>query len=396
MHKKTAAVITAALMICSLAACTGSESTASRSGDTSQESTSSVNSESNNESTAEVSAIQTRTSDVFSDRDLAQTVDVSDAKTISVSNGNTVKISEDGIYVLTGTATECTVLVETDSESKVQLVLDGLNITNTSAPAIYVLSADKCFVTTTDSENSLGVTGAFSSDDGVNTDAVIFSKADLILNGVGTMNVTSSQGNGISGKDDVKITGGTFNITSALDGIESNDLIALTDASVNIESSKDGMHCENNDDDSIGEICIFSGKLSVKAASDAVQAGTFCSIYGGTLDLSAEECLEATGITISDGKINISATDNGINVSLKSNSCGNPTLVINGGEIKVTVEPEEADAIDVNGDITINGGTIDITATNTSFDYEGTASFNGGTIIINGTQVDSIPAAPAK
>ena len=51
----------------------------------------------------------------------------------------------------------------------------------------------------------------------------------------------------------------------------------------------------------------------------------------------------------------------------------------------------DTDAIDCNGNITVNGGTIDITAQMSSFDYDGNATYNGGTIIINGEQVDSIP-----
>lgn len=74
---------------------------------------------------------------------------------------------------------------------KVQLVLDGVTITNTSEPAIYVLDADKCFVTSAEgSENVLLVSSSFATDteNGVNTDAVIFSKADLTLNGTGSLN----------------------------------------------------------------------------------------------------------------------------------------------------------------------------------------------------------------
>ncbi len=51
----------------------------------------------------------------------------------------------------------------------------------------------------------------------------------------------------------------------------------------------------------------------------------------------------------------------------------------------------DTDAIDCNGNITVNGGTIDITAQMSSFDYDGTATYNGGTIIINGQEVNSIP-----
>ena len=72
---------------------------------------------------------------------------------------------------------------------KVQLVLDDVTITNTSEPAIYVLDADKCFVTSAEgSENVLSVSSSFATDteNGVNTDVVIFSKTDLTLNGTGS------------------------------------------------------------------------------------------------------------------------------------------------------------------------------------------------------------------
>ena len=72
---------------------------------------------------------------------------------------------------------------------KVQLVLDDVTITNTSEPAIYVLDADKCFVTSAEgSENVLSVSSSFATDteNGVNTDVVIFSKTDHTLNGTGS------------------------------------------------------------------------------------------------------------------------------------------------------------------------------------------------------------------
>ena len=59
----------------------------------------------------------------------------------------------------------------------------------------------KYSVTTTDSENTLSVTGTFTADGDTNTDAVIFSKDDLVLNGVGVLNIQSSD-NGVTCKDD--------------------------------------------------------------------------------------------------------------------------------------------------------------------------------------------------
>ena len=61
----------------------------------------------------------------------------------------------------------------------------------------------------------------------------------------------------------------------------------------------------------------------------------------------------------------------------------------NGGDITIDMGAGDTDAIDSNGDLIINGGTITINA-QSPFDYDGTAQKNGGTLIINGTETDSI------
>ena len=331
------------------------------------------------------------TTDIFSNRDLAQTADTSGAVTITAQDNKTETITEEGVYVLTGSASNFTVKVEADKQAKIQLVLDGLNVTNTDFPVIYVISADKCFITTTSTSNSLSVTGTFKADGDTNTDAVIYSKDDIVFNGTGSLDIVSSKGNGISGKDDIKFTGGTYNIQSEKDSIEANDSILIYDGTFNITSAKDGLHSENSDDDSVGYIYIQNGTFTVKASSDAIQATTVCQIDGGTFSLTAAEGIEATYIQINDGTFDIYATDDGINGAQKSRSFGTPTIEFNGGYIKVAVGQGDTDAIDCNGNIIVNGGTIDVTAQMSSFDYDGTAQYNGGTIIVNGTQVDSIP-----
>ena len=49
----------------------------------------------------------------------------------------------------------------------------------------------------------------------------------------------------------------------------------------------------------------------------------------------------------------------------------------------------DTDAIDSNGNLYINGGTIDITASS-PFDYDGEAKYTNGTIIVNGTTTNEI------
>lgn len=404
MLKKSLVIIISALIISSFAACTGNagQSSADSSSVTSGSSLSSDTSSSDSSSSSGSSSDSEEvtfsgyekgvidTTNIFTKRDLTQTADTSSAKTLEVSDGQTLKITEEGVYVIKGSAKNCTIRVEADKSAKVQLVLDGVSITNDSTPAIYVVSADKCFVTTS-ADSSLSVTGAFTADGDTNTDAVIFSKDDLVLNGTAAITINSAQGNGVTGKDDVKVTGGTYNITSALDSIEANDSIAIYDGTFTIDSSKDGLHSEDSDDDTKGYIYIHSGTFAINAKSDAIQATTYLQIDGGTFKLTASEALESTSIQINDGTFDISASDDGINGSQKSKSLGTPNIEINGGKITIVMGQGDTDAIDCNGNITVNGGTIDITAQVSSFDYDGTATYNGGTIIINGEEVNGIP-----
>lgn len=325
---------------------------------------------------------------VYTKRDLEQTADTSDAESITVSDGQTIDITEEGVYTINGSAEDCTIRVEADENAKVQLVLDGVSVTNSDFPAIYVVSADKVFVTTTDSESSLTVSGQFTADGDTNTDAVIYSKDDLVLNGTGTLNVTSYYGNGITSKDDMKITGGTYNVKADLDAFEADDSISVSGGTFDIIANKDGLHCEN--DEAEGTITISGGTFTISGGSDGIQACALLQIDSGTMEITSSEGLEATYVLINDGDIDIYATDDGINASAGSASY-ETAIEINGGNISVEVGQGDTDAIDSNGSIYVNGGTINVTAQMSSFDYDRTAEFNGGTIIINGTEVSEIP-----
>ena len=327
------------------------------------------------------------TSDMFTSRDLEQEADLSEAQNYTISDGQTIEITSEGVYVITGTAANASIVVNAGSEDKVQIVLDGVSITNESAPCIYVKSADKVFVTTTDSDNILAVTGTFTADGDTNTDAVIFSKDDLVLNGTGTLTIQSSN-NGITSKDDLKITGGTINITCTADAIEANDSIRIADGTINIKTNKDALHAENDEDDTVGFVYICGGTLNVESDDDAVHATTVIQIDDGELNLVAHEGLEATWIQINGGTVNIEASDDGINAAYKSAKI-TPAAEFNGGTVTIVMGSGDTDAVDSNANLLITGGTLNITA-QSPFDYDGTAQKTGGTLIINGTETDSI------
>ena len=326
-------------------------------------------------------------SDFFSKRDLKQTADLSEATYYTVTDGQTITITAEGVYVLTGSAKNAQIIVEAGDEDKVQLVLDGLTITNDSTPCIYVKSADKVFITTTESENNLTVTGSFTADGDTNTDAVIFSKDDLVLNGLGTVSISSTD-NGITCKDDLKVTGGTWNITCASDALEANDSIRIADGTINISSKKDGLHCENDEDDTVGYVYICGGTLNISAKDDGIHAETVLQIDDGNITVSAAEGLEGTYVQVNGGDVTISASDDGINGARKS-SAYTATIEVNGGYITIAMGQGDTDAVDANGYIYVNGGTLDITG-QSAFDYDMGAQYNGGTIIVNGTVTNTI------
>ena len=328
-----------------------------------------------------------QSSELFTERDLQQKVDTSKATKYIVSDGENLKISSEGIYVITGTAKNVTIYVEAGETDKIQIVLENLSITNETTPVIYVKTADKVFVTSNGS-NTLKVTGAFTKDDSDNLNAVIFSKQDITFNGEGTLNIESSS-NGITGKDDVKITGGTYNITSKAVGIRANDSIRVADGTLSINAGTDGLHSENSSDDSKGYVFIANGTIKIEAIDDCIHGSSVIQIDDGKIELNGAEGIEGTYVQINGGDISIKATGDGINAGSKSKSYP-VTIEITGGNIKIVMADGDTDGIDSNGDIIVSGGNIDVTG-NSTFDYDGTATYVGGTIYVNGTKVDTIP-----
>lgn len=238
--------------------------------------------------------------DMFTERDLSGTYDAAEAITVTLSDDgisadaegvtvedHTVTITEAGTYVLSGTSSEGQIVVDAE-DAKVQIVLDGVDITCATSAAIYVKSADKVFVTLADgSENVLRNTEEYVAIDDNNIDAVIFSKADLILNGNGSLTITAENGHGIVSKDDLKITGGTYDITAASHALSGKDSVRIAGGTFNLTSGKDGIHAENEDDTEKGYVYIADGSFTIVSDGDGVDASGIVQIEDGTFDITA-------------------------------------------------------------------------------------------------------------
>ena len=366
-------------------------------------------------------------SEMFTERDLSGDYDESEAETITLDgtsaetsaasgvaiDGSTITITEEGVYIVSGTLSDGQIIVDAADEAKVQIVLKGASITSSDSAALYVKSADKVFVTTAEgTENTLANGGSFTADGDTNIDGAVYAKDDITFNGSGSLTIDSPAGHGVVGNDDVKFGGGTYTITAAAHGVKANDSARFAESDVTITSGsgKDGVHVSDSDIEDATEsesfFYIADGTLTINASDDGIHADAAVIIEGGTININESyEGIEGLSISISGGSTTVTATDDGLNAAGGNSSSGSQTfgsddwfgggmmseggtdgsIEISGGYLHITAG---GDGVDSNGSVEISGGYTVVegpTVGDTSvLDYNGTASITGGTFIGTG------------
>ncbi len=358
--------------------------------------------------------------DMFTKRDLAGNYDESEAVKITLSgktaacNSSNVQIEDGvvtikaaGVYVLSGTFTDGTIVVDAGDDDKVQLVLDGVSITAADYAAIYAKNADKVFVTLAEGAgNSLMVSGDYVQTDDNNVDAVIFAKCDLTLNGTGSLTVKDNTGHGIVSKDDLVVTGGTYTIYSQDHCLNGKDSVRIADGTFNLSCDEDGIHA-GNDDQQDGYVYIEGGDINISVGDDALHAEGLLIITGGDIDVSKScEGVEGYKILVTGGDIDVISSDDGFNAAGGSSGSGDnhdgfgdgpgmggvdmdadndAYILITGGRININAN---GDGIDSNGCIGITGGSVYVLGPsdngNGAMDYGICAAITGGEIVAVG------------
>ncbi|MGN1386974.1 MAG: carbohydrate-binding domain-containing protein [Bacillus sp. (in: firmicutes)] len=355
-----------------------------------QEDTTASESNGTSEQTDDTSSIETADTTemdfTFSDKDLSGEYDESEA--VDISKNASEPITAAGTYVLTGNITDTVITVAAGDEDKVQIVLDNVTLENAEGPAIYIQSADKVFITVKDgTTNTISDGTSYSMIDGETTvDAAIFSKADLTINGSGTLSVSGNYKHGIVSKDDLVVTAGNLNVTSQKVGLNGKDCVKIGSSNVNIAAGSDGIRSDNEEDTSRGYIYLEGATVNITAENDGIQAETVLNSNGADVTINAgsgsENSLTDTeesykgmkagsDILISGGNYTINSQDDGIH--------SNNTISITDGTITLS---SGDDGIHADTDLSISGGTIDIIKS-----YEG---LEGTRILISGGTISLV------
>lgn len=255
--------------------------------------------------------------------------------------------------------------------------------------ALGVAGAGVYLVLNHNTEEPTTIVSSDTSSDGTASSSLAEGK-NKITSG-GTYTFTGSTTNGRIVVDTTEA------VTIVLNGVSLSSadgavIKAQEGSNVTIQLVGENTLTATNDNDGInaeGDLTITgSGSLTVNTADDGLHADGKITIESGNISITGAEGLEATYVKIDGGIINITASDDGINAANKSDKYS-VCVEINGGNLTIDMGQGDTDAIDSNGSIVINGGTITITA-QSPFDWDTSATLNGGTVIVNGTQVTSL------
>lgn len=341
---------------------------------------------------------------MFTDRDTRAAYDEESAVRIELNgssisassdsvqiNGTTAILTEEATYIVSGTLDDGMLVVDADEAAKLQIVLDNASITSSTSAALYVLEADKVFVTLAEgSQNALANGGSFVAIDDSDIDGAVYSKQDLTFNGSGALTVTSPAGHGIVGNDDLVLAGGTYTVASASHGLNANDSVRITgETDLTLDAGKDGIHAENNDDASLGFVYISGGTFAIEAEGDGISAGAYMQITDGAYDILAgggsvngeSQSSESWG-GFRGGRMETapSAEETSESSTSMKGLKAVSSLVISGGAF--TIDAAD-DAVHTNAGMTVSGGAFVIATGDDAFHADATLTVTGGAIDIS-------------
>lgn len=280
--------------------------------------------------------------------------------------GGAATITAPGTYSLSGALADGQIVVNTNADGIVRLILNGVDLRSASSAPIYIENAEKTVIVLADGTVNHLTDAAeyvFVDPEEAEPSAALFSNSDLTIGGNGSLTVTGNYGDGIATDDGLVIAGGTLTITAADDGLRGKDYLVIENGNLTVTAQANGLKSDDEEDATRGYIAIENGTIAVTAGGDAIQAQTDVLITAGALtlfaggghasrlaaDTSAKGLKGAVSVVIDGGTFSIDAADDAVH--------SNGSVVINGGDFVIATGD---DGVHADATLDINGGQIEI------------------------------------
>lgn len=287
--------------------------------------------------------------------------------------GSIVTITKAATYSVTGTLTNGQLVINTEDEGVVRVILAGAQVASSATTPFLVSKAKKVVIyLQPSSQNTFSDATTYASTATTDPNACIYSKSNLTIFGTGSLTIQGNYKDGIQSKDGLIIRDSKINVTAVDDGICGKDYLSARGANITIKAGGDGFKSDNTENAALGYIALSLDTLDVTSGGDAISAQTNLTVNSGKYTLTSgggstktvASTLSAKGVkadvklTINGGTFSVNSADDAIHT--------NGELVINGGEI---IAASSDDGFKAESSVTINNGTVSITKS-----YEGIES----------------------
>ena len=205
---------------------------------------------------------------------------------------NVLTVTAPGSYLIKGSLSNGHILVNSpDSEKKVKLALDSVNIHCDDTAPIYIEESGKetVIILPEGSSSTLSDNADRTVPEDENAEyatAVIYSKDDLQIEGAGSLTVQANFNKGVFSKDDLQIHGGVLTINSKDDAIRGKDSVEITDGTFTLTSAGDAIRTSNETDSDKGNILISGGTFHITSELDGIQAVSNLTVSGGEFTIT--------------------------------------------------------------------------------------------------------------
>lgn len=339
------------------------------------------------------SAVNYQDDDLYSEVENAEMVELKgteaefDSTAAILFEDNTLTIKAGGTYVISGKLDDGQISIDSEDKKTVRLVLDGVEINSSNTSAINVLNAEKTVISLEEGTENIisdGEQYVYEESDTDEPNAAIFSKDDLTINGTGSLIVHGNYNNGITSKDELKITGGDIGVTAVDDGLMGRDLVAVKEGTIAIEAGGDGIKSSNDKDAAKGNIALEGGEFSIVSGNDGIQSIASLYITDGTYTIAAgggsPETVETSEGMMRAPQEETETTEEAAEETTSDSAKGikaTTAIAVSGGTFDIN---SLDDAVHSDADVTIGGGEWTIATGDDGIHANDAALIEGGSI----------------